>query len=162
MTSLDIELAVAQYYDILPEHGGMGSNRNMLIPNFCGMNIPHECDLLRVTESGYAHEIEIKVSRADLLRDKKKRKHKPGQCYSNDIIRSLTFAIPDTLYFSIPDIPERAGVILVDEHGKCKEHRPARITTYARKLTDAEIMHLGKLASMRIWTLKRKLKGEAK
>ena len=143
----EIEVAVAKHLDW---------RRNMIVPNVSwGLGLAHECDLLAVSRSGYAHEVEIKVSRSDLLRDQKKDKWKRKQ----KMIRTLWFAIPRELEASVPDIPEHAGVILVwweegHREAKCKTLRKPKINTDCRKLRDKEILHLGHLASLRIWSMK--------
>lgn len=150
VTSLDIELAVANWLGILPSHGGMGSNRNILVPNFKGMYL-HECDLLLVSGAGWVTEIEIKVSVSDLRADKKKWHE-----HYSPLIRHLFFAMPSTMESNISDVPMHAGVLLI-ENGKCCEIRRPTANKSARKLTDKEILHIGRIAAMRIWTLKRKL-----
>ncbi|MEM5786538.1 MAG: hypothetical protein AAGU11_04420, partial [Syntrophobacteraceae bacterium] len=67
ITAADIEVAVARHFH---------TTRNLIIPNvswgFRGMG--YEIDLMVVTESRYAYEVEIKVSAADLKRDAQKDK----------------------------------------------------------------------------------------
>ena len=48
-------------------------NHSIAVPNSKSV-YPWECDLLSVTRAGYVHEYEIKLSRADFLADKKKRR----------------------------------------------------------------------------------------
>ena len=152
MTSAEIELAVVRYFD---------ARRNMIVPNVTwGFGLNYECDLLMLSASGYVTEIEIKVSRSDLLADKKKRKHRlweSGYSSGKRIIKYFYFAIPDQLESSISDVPERAGVIIVDGHGRCTTVRKPIMNRDARKATDAQRIHLGHLAAMRIWNLKNKL-----
>lgn len=158
MTALEIELAVAKY---------IGIRQHLIVPNVSwGMGFAHECDLLSISSTGYATEIEIKISKTDILRDQKKRKwtwgaySKYSDCYiqSFNIIKALYFAIPESLKECILNIPERAGVLLIDDNGLCFEERKPTINTRARKLTDKEMIHMGRLAAMRIWTLKRKMR----
>ena len=160
MTALDIELAVAEH---------IGIRQHLIVPNVSwGLGLAHECDLLYVTKSGYAHEVEIKVSRSDLLRDQKKRKYRDSfrECHYHEcLVRSLTFAIPAEMEASIPDIPEYAGVLLVEPHPRwkrlvCREVRKAVPYRDARKLSDEERFDLARLGTMRIWGLKRKLKAK--
>ena len=64
MTLFEIEEAVARYYDY---------RSHIIVPNVSwGWDI-HECDLIVVRPSGYAIEIEIKRSRADIKADGDKR-----------------------------------------------------------------------------------------
>lgn len=147
MTLLEIEIAVANLFNF---------RRNLIVPNVSwGLGL-HECDLLIVTKAGYATEVEIKTSRQDLKKDLfKNHGHKSNR------IRKLYFAITNDLLEwqnMIPiQIPERAGVIVVS--GNYAEIiRPALTNKEARRFNVDEIIHLGMLASMRIWSLKQTLK----
>lgn len=63
ITTLDMEIVLMEYF---------GVNRNIIVPNVSwGLNL-HECDLLIFSKSGYATEVEIKISKQDLLKDKNK------------------------------------------------------------------------------------------
>jgi hypothetical protein len=156
-TTPEIELAVANFFNI---------SQHIIVPNISwGLGI-HECDLLIVTKSGYATEVEIKVSRYDLKKDQKK-----WHGHRSNLIKRLFFAIPVPLIDYKEYIPERAGIILVygpedscpyyntQEWGGpyCKIEKPAQINKMARKLTAEEMIHLGRLASMRIWSLSHAL-----
>ncbi len=148
MTTAKIEIAVAKWFD---------TRLNMVVPNVSwGLGL-HECDLLVVTKSGYANEVEIKVNRYDLKKDQLKRH---GH-YSN-LIHRLFFAIPVPLMEFREYIPERAGIIVVDFSNDawgpfCRLERPAKINKLAQKLSPDQIQHLGRLAAMRIWSLKQTL-----
>jgi hypothetical protein len=152
MTSLDIELALARYFGILPKHGGMGNNRNMIIPNFRGMYM-HECDLFVLTESGYAWEIEIKVTLADLKADLKKR-----HGHKSKWTRFLYYAMPEIMKEYVRIVPKHAGIYLIDDDGGCECLRKAITNSKAQKLPIEAQLHCGRVAAMRIWTLKKKLK----
>lgn len=138
-----IEIAVARWF---------GYRRNLIVPNVSwGFNI-HECDLLVITKAGYALEIEIKVSKNDLLKDfKKTHSHKSNK------IKRLFFAVPTKMEKHIPLIPERAGIIIVDSSGRCKLRRLAQANREARKLNEIELFKLAHLGAMRIWYLKNKI-----
>ena len=145
MKASQIEIAVASYFNV---------RQNIIVPNISwGLGI-HECDLLIVTTSHYAIEVEIKTSRADIVADKKKWHNH----YSKKI-RRLMFAIPEKLQNCIDLIPVQAGVILVKEYPTnhqlyCHVVRNAQINTDARKLTDKEVLHAAKLGAMRTWKLR--------
>lgn len=162
MKAAEIEIAVAEYF---------GIRQHLIVPNVSwGFGFSHEIDMLIVTGSGYASEIEIKVSKSDLKRDRKKRKWKTGM-YSefgdiyqtHNTIKSLYFAIPKELESAISEIPERAGILIVGvgEYDKSRlyawELRKPQINKDARKLNEKELLHLARLGTMRIWGLKRKL-----
>jgi hypothetical protein len=138
-----MELAVSNFF---------GIRQNMIVPNVSwGLGI-HECDLLIVTKSGFASEVEIKISKHDLKKDGEKH-----HGHRSRLIKRLFFAIPLSLVeFSIY-IPARAGILVVRnaEFGNfCELQRPAEINKEATPLTMEQIIHLGRLASMRIWSLK--------
>ena len=81
----------------------------------------HECDLLIITKAGCSYEIEIKVSKHDLIKDKEKR-----HTHSSNKINRLYFAMPSSLLPYIEHVPEKAGVIEVRD-GKCFFIRDAKI-----------------------------------
>jgi hypothetical protein len=139
--SLGIELAVADWF---------GYRANLIVPNVSwGLQI-HECDLLVVTKSGYAYEVEIKISKADLKKDLQKRHQ-----HINGKIKRLYFAIPEKLKNEVDLIPERAGIIVVDTYGRCTLFRKAINNSTARRLSDDEKYKVAWLGTMRIWSLKR-------
>jgi hypothetical protein len=77
----------------------------------------------------------------------------------------LFFAIPESLIPFIGYIQEEAGVIVVNETewpGTCRLMRPATMNKLARPLKPEEIQHLGRLAAMRIWGLKRSINNHNK
>jgi hypothetical protein len=153
-----IEAAVARH---------LNPRTNLIVPNVhWGMNI-HECDLLVITKSGYAWEVEIKVTKADLKKDAEKRHQ-----HQDDRIKALFFAIPDYLQDCIDLIPERAGILIVrsgdrqtDNYGGRKYTWPRRVTRLrepvqnlaARPFSDDERYKVARLGALRIWLLKEKL-----
>ena len=150
MNSLQMEIALANYFN---------PRRNLIVPNvWWGMGLNHECDLMVMTRAGYVYEIEIKTSKADLVRDLKK-----PHGHGDDKIRKLYFCIPASLFEECQDlIPEPAGIIVFHEEGDdhlcyCHKKREAK-TTRARPLDRDEREKLYQLAAMRIWTLKRKIR----
>ena len=137
----NIESAVVNFYD---------PRANLIVPNvFWGM-FDHECDLLVLTKSGYAIEIEIKISAWDLKRDLKKKGH-----HASKKLKKLYFAIPEKLSEYSEYIPEHAGIITVDNKFKCTISRKAKITGNY-KFSDAERYQIARLGALRIWGLKKK------
>jgi hypothetical protein len=130
----------------------------------------HECDLLMLSKAGYATEVEIKVSKSDLIADKKKRH---GHRDYKNRIKYLYFAIPEKLKDDIDHIPERAGIIVVREGTALRYNseagkriptdyvtcdiirKPETMSTY--KFTDSERYQLARLGALRIWGLKKKI-----
>jgi hypothetical protein len=143
----DVELAIEKYF---------GCRGKMIVPNVSwGLNFFYELDMLVVTQSGYGYEVEIKVSKADLKADQKKKHN-----HDSNRIRYLYFAVPEELQEDALElIPERAGLFVIRklkyEGYRAKVVRSPKVNSNARKLTDEEIMKLGHLASMRIWSLKK-------
>ena len=148
ITSVEIEICLARYFDY---------RANLIVPNISwGMDI-HECDLLVVRKSGYGVEVEIKVSKSDLIKDLSKRHHHHDRLGR---ISEFYFAIPDYLQPYIEFIPEHAGIIIVNktDYGTtCRTLRKPKPNVTRRKFTDKEISKIGHLGSMRIWNLKRAL-----
>lgn len=158
----EIELAVANYF---------GYRQNLIVPNVAdGMGL-HECDLLVVTPTGYATEVEIKISASDLKADAKK-----NHGHASDMIKLLYFAIPESLTPHIEHIPAQAGVMIIKrrlafhydymsdkricdgEKDYCEIIRGSHVNKIAQKWTAADRMALMRLSTMRIWSLKRKLR----
>lgn len=146
MYTVQVEIAVAEFFR---------PRVNTIVPNVSwGLGI-HECDLLVVTKVGHAIEIEIKVSKSDLIADKYKRHH-----HNSKKIRQLYFAMPRALEPYIHHVPERAGIIIIDEYPhecKAKILRKAKLNTEARKLTSEEILQVARLGTMRIFGLKKRI-----
>ena len=126
---------------------------NLIVPRVSwGFDI-HECDLLIMSKSGYATEVEIKISKADLIKDKDK-----PHMHLDNRLKALYFAIPEKLKDCIEHIPERAGVILVNNDVHVNPYRPAcnifrepKINKTPHKFTIEEQFKLARLGTMRIW-----------
>lgn len=145
ITSVEIERVVAYKF---------GIRTNLIVPNISwGLGI-HECDLLIVSKSGYCTEIEIKVSKSDLIKDKEKK-----HGHNSDKIKFLYFAIPDYLNTEeiISHIPEKAGILTIRDNGRrlvvLKEREPQK-NIKAVKLTDQEMYQVARLGALRLWSLK--------
>jgi hypothetical protein len=152
MDAKQIELAVAKYFGM----NGM-QNRNLIIPNFKGFWI-HECDLLIVTPSRWAYEVEIKCSLQDLKADLQKKHHHGNE----GIIKGLYFAMPIDIYEKGKEfIPIHAGILITSEYSfgregqYCSKIKQFIKDDYARKLTEVEYLHLGRILCQRLWKLKR-------
>lgn len=148
MNARDIEIAVANYFDY---------RANLIVPNvYWGMGLNHEADLLILSKAGYATEVEIKVSRADLKRDADK-----AHAHEGAIIKALWFAVPMALVdFALEHIPEESGLLMIWE----RPHRGAsgfvavagpkrfpKPRPGSRKFTDHEREQLARLAALRYW-----------
>lgn len=150
LTTHEIECRVAGFFNY---------RQNIVVPNISwGMGI-HECDLLIVRNSGYGIEVEIKISKSDLKKDREKQ----HQHISNKI-KELWFAIPDYLKDCTEFIPERAGILVLDRdvyYGRVYINlrilRKAKVNKSAVRFTDQERMKIAHLGTMRIWNLKQNI-----
>lgn len=118
----------------------------------------HECDLLVVNKGGFAYEIEIKVSRADVKKDLTKAHVHP----QTDRIKRLYFAIPAELATAdvLSFIPAHAGILVVAR--RLRKHglsyivdglRDAVDNSKARPWSVEELAKLGRLGTLRFWKL---------
>lgn len=148
LTAQQIEIAVAKHFDW---------RRNVIVPNVhWGLWLNYEADLVVLRPSGFAVEVEIKVSGADIRADLNKRHQ-----HDSNLFRELYFAVPDALA-DHPDIPEHAGVLSVYWYGKYGPWRVKKIRDAARRKTAMKWkpetrQKLYELAAMRIWNLKQHL-----
>lgn len=145
--TIEMEVALANYFNF---------RQNLIVPNvswglYLNNSTLHECDLLVLTKSNYLWEVEIKVSKSDLIADKKKT-----HGHINKNIKRLYFAIPEYLKDSIEHIPKRAGIITVSKNLRCSTIRAPR-TDKGYKLKEHEKLKMAMLGSMRIWGLKKKV-----
>jgi hypothetical protein len=154
MISTDIELAVANHF---------GWRQNIIVPNISWGLLPwgREVDILVIRPSGYADEIEIKISAADIKADMKKHHRRLPR---HELLKRWWFAVPENLS-GHPDIPADAGILAYREleHGPIIiTKRGAPINKQARKLRPDEIEKVLHLGCMRIWSLKEALKRKSK
>ena len=142
MTSLDIELAVSNY---------IGVRANLIIPNVSWGFLRYEADLVVVTKANKLWEIEIKVTKSDLIQDQKKR-----HCHDDPHFSRVYFAMPESLKEWHKLVPNHAGIILVDENGCCSiARKPKSGSKYI--VTPDDRYKLARLGALRMWGLKRKI-----
>jgi hypothetical protein len=156
ITAQDIEVVLARHFNY---------RANIIVPNVSwGLGLRYEADLVVLRKSGYADEIEIKVTASDIKADLKKKVQ-----HDSAFFRRLWFAVPAGLE-DHPDIPERAGIICIS--GRATRYKPdglgvtiirqAKIRKHCRKMDERKKMKLLSLGCMRIWSLKEKLGKERK
>ena len=160
MKTIEIEVALMNHLNI---------RTNIIVPNvswaFNAMHEGkhgifsrslHECDLLVLSKSNYATEIEIKISKNDLLKDKEK-KHK----HDHNLIKYLYFAVPKSLKeLALEKIPKRSGLYVIYQNKKriiIKCERKAIINKESIRWSDKQRYHLAHIGAMRIYNLKKKL-----
>ena len=140
--------------------------RNIIIPNASwGLGV-HECDLLAISVAGYATEIEIKISRADLRADVKKHHDHKSQK-----IKFLYFAVPselardvllDTNIYEKPAhgwhgaqqrglLPPQAGVLIVASTGRVFCARKAAANSGAEPFDAKAWQKFARLMTLRYW-----------
>ena len=154
LTSRDIELAVVNY---------LNPRMNAIVPNvWWGLDLHYEADLVVLRPSGYAIEVEIKTSAADIVADTKKG----GFAHESKLFRQLWFAVPVGLA-QHPQIPVKAGIFAICNSPNLypdsvptlylKVIRAAKLNRAAIQWDDQRRKKLYELGLMRIWTLKKKL-----
>ena len=148
MTAREIEIAVAHHFN---------SRQNVIVPNVSwGLGLSYEADLVVLRPSGYAVEVEIKVSAADIRADLKKTHEHRCKWF-----RELWFAVPQDLA-DCEHIPAHAGILAVKDNGLatwkskqyCEALRRCLTNKQALKWGTDKRMKLMSLGCMRIWTLK--------
>lgn len=150
----DIEVSIAKYY---------GVRQHIIVPNCYinfGTSADHECDLIVIKRSGYAEEIEIKMSKSDLKADFKKK-----HGHIDERLQHLFYAMPVELYEQCKDlIPEYAGVLTITKYDDCAVTRCVKAAPkkQCRKLTETEQLKIARLGVMRVWNLKSKYESAVK
>jgi len=159
-TMTEIEHAIARWLD---------PRQHIIVPNVShGWDYKQEFDIFAIKKTGYAIEVEIKRTKADLKKDLLKE-HK----HETDKIKDLYFAVPEDKWKEWKEfIPERAGILTyykVEDAGmynyiqrsskdvfiQCR--RSPKPNKNAKKLTTEEQLRIARLGCMRIWNLKRTL-----
>lgn len=146
MLSLEeIEIALARFFNY---------RQTIIMPNFY---IEHECDLLILRKTGYAVEVEIKRSVADMKNDfKKKHNHESNR------IAEFYYAFPDSIADKCtPLVPDHAGILVVsygwNGYLKVVCTKSPKRNKQARKWAKEEIEKVLRYSVYRIWNLKRVL-----
>jgi len=142
-TAKEIELRVAHWF---------GIRQHLIVPNVSWGLLPHECDLVVMRSSGYLIEVEIKISKSDLIADLKK-----PHMHQSNMIKMLYFAMPEKLLPAIEHVPERAGILIVSKTGYVRLLREAAENRSATKLSGEDMFQLARLGALRIWRLEQKL-----
>lgn len=152
INTLEMEIALMKY---------LGIRQNLIVPNVSwGMHGLHECDLLSLSNSNYATEVEIKVSKGDLLNDKLK-----NHSHDHKLITYFYYAVPVKLVeVALAEIPYHAGLLSVEKvesfgnlYNVVSQIRPPVRKTKAYKWTDDDRYRLARLGTLRILGLKQKV-----
>lgn len=149
ITTLEIELILMNHFKF---------NKKIIVPGV-GYGIKykrkslHECDLLILTDSNYATEVEIKISKADLKKDKFKK-----HTHDSVLIKTFYYAVPHYLEeFALTEIPAHAGLIVINKRGTVKISRKSINNVDCVKWPEDLVFKLCKLGTMRIFNLKRNI-----
>ena len=147
LKTLDIEIAIMRHY---------GVRQNIIVPNVSWSFLPYEADLVVLTGSSYATEIEIKISKTDLKKDKEKNHN-----HDSNYFKYLYFAVPQKLAeFALTEIPEKAGLYEIIDNGArllVRQIKPPKLNKHHKKWTHDEKSKLAEIGCMRILGLKEKL-----
>ena len=151
MKARDIALAMTIYSYNAP----FKYTRNIVVENvYWGWGLKYEADLIAISKAGYATEIEIKVSKYDLIKDMEKIKY--TLCPDSRITRKY-FAIPQELVnTAIKILPPNIGILSVykkEGHDRytVETIRRAVRNKLARPCTEQEINKLLRLQSIKYW-----------
>lgn len=138
------------------------SNCSIMLPNYMPLGW-QECDILVVTNAGYATEYEIKLSVSDFRADFNKAKHARMATPLNPALRErwmptrFFFAVPEGLV-PLADVPSYAGLMEFRIVGR--RLRPTTpVETIVRpaprlrpeKVPDRMIQHMQRTAYYRFW-----------
>lgn len=159
ISTIEMEVAIMDYFD---------SRKNLIVPgitNTIGL-VPFETDVLLITPSNCAYGFEIKISKADLKADFKKRHHTYRIEKGDDLciekyyrkFRHFYYVVPEFLKeIAVELIPEFCGLMCLHKSGnKLQEVKPAKILS-KYNWSDKEKYQVARLGSMRIHTLKKNI-----
>jgi len=156
-----------------------GVRQNLIVPNvsnWSGLTL-FETDILKLSQSGYATAVELKISKADLRNDLKKNhikyfdrvlyngKKAIEHYYQN--FKYFYYAVPEFLKDeALKQIPHFAGLLVAKEEQYLKDGISHSIRIYEerkpkllfnKKWNDKMRYDLARLGAMRILTLKENL-----
>lgn len=127
---------------------------NVIVPNvWWGMGLNYEADIVVLRPSGYAVEVEIKLSAADIVADTRKRHQHDSRLFCE-----LWFAVPEALSRHL-DIPAKAGILAVvgGTPTICRIIRKPKRDVQSLPWPEKKRRKLLELGVMRIWGLKESL-----
>lgn len=162
MNTVDVELALMRKLNF---------RQNIIVHNVTDLSglVRFETDMISLTKNGYATGFEIKVSRSDLLADFKKAHHLNmdeffGFEYYYEPFKYFNYAVPSDLKeLALDVIPKWCGLYVVYEYSQgdgyycLVERKPKKL--FNRKWSDEQMIKLAHLGAMRIYNLKKRVKG---
>lgn len=136
-------------------------SRYVSIPNVSYGFLPYEADLIAVSKSGYAHEVEIKVSKADILNEVKKSDKIGRHNSDRNKIAYFYFAGPEFLKEDFEKhAPDHWGILCFNNRGFISYSRPAK--KVAGPLSKEDRIKLYRLGVIRYWNTQDKLEEQKK
>jgi len=145
-TTLGIEIALAEKF----------KHKDNIILTNQGRSVGcHECDILVIDDNFNASEIEIKISKNDLMGEKKKK-----HSHYDERIGEMYFCIPIDLYEKIQIseyIYDEAGVLVSLPGRRIKLKRRAKNRGTGEKFSANEVITLVKNGLSKLTTLKTKI-----
>lgn len=157
-----------QIAKVLTQHGSLFSFRRwIVVPNvYFGWGLDYEADLIAVSTSGYATEVEIKTTASDLRKDQLKwksvfetKRWRRSPKILDSRIKNFYYAFPKELLPVALEpgvVPDWAGLITIYHRGlhqdlRAEIHRPAKKLD-CRRCSSEEIFKLLRLGVMRYWS----------
>lgn len=152
LTTNDMELAL-----VMSKYSPCNFVKNQIVAVRCAEIFGHETDLVSVNKTGYATEVEIKISKADFKKDfDKSHYHESG------FIKYFYYAVPYYMIdFALENAPEGVGVMMITpakNFGRVTIMREAIARKGARKVPDDKILKMERYMGMRYWSLLHKVR----
>ena len=132
-----------------------------VVPNVSWSILPWEADLLVLAKSNYLTEIEIKISMSDWKADASKANWRAG-VWQWEMVKRFYYAAPRELAVRWQEVgfPDSHGVVAIDDES-VEVIKPARPLPGHRKLSDAEVLKILRLAAIKAWGLEHRIQGGA-
>lgn len=148
ITTADMEVALA-----FSNSSPCDIRKNTITVVRCKELFGHETDVVSITESGYATEVEIKISKADFNKDFKKE-----HCHESGYIKYFYYAVPYYMVDYVLDkLPEDAGLLSMTPDnkycGRIKIVKSALAKKNVRKITEKMLAKMQRYMSMRYWSV---------
>jgi len=117
-----------------------------------GFGLPYEADIIAISKSMRIHEVEVKITKADLLADARKYKWQRGLC-----VDAFWYAVPESIRVDAINIAKerRTGLYIVDA---VRDHVEAVLRPLRQKVVKAggpperdRRNRIWRLAAFRFW-----------
>ncbi len=137
-------------------HDLMARGHQAVVPNV--QLASWEADLVSVTQAGYLHEWEIKVTRSDYLDDFRRKKRKHRVLSSPGHLRSAYY--PSRLWYVVPvgligpeEVPEYAGLVCINggAYVRCAEVLREAPQLHNHPITERQWRWLTRISTYKLW-----------